>query len=41
MKKCPKCGTVMSIGSPHADGDVYQYECHSCGCIERVSSQTL
>jgi len=38
MKKCPKCGRWMTQGSPHADGDAYQWECH-CGYIERVSRE--
>jgi ribosomal protein S27AE len=40
VKKCPKCGTVMTQGAPHADGDIYQWECHNCGYIERVGPQT-
>lgn len=39
MKKCPKCGTLMTQGSPHADGDAYQWECHNCGYIERVGRE--
>ena len=23
MKKCPKCGSTMSCGAPHSDGDAY------------------
>ena len=34
--KCPKCGSTMTIGSPHGDGDQYQYECHHCGKVVGV-----
>lgn len=37
MKKCPRCGSEMSIGSPHDEIYIYQYECHNCGYIEGVS----
>jgi len=36
---CPKCGSSMSCGAPHADGDVAQWECHNCGYIERVPAR--
>jgi ribosomal protein S27AE len=39
MKKCPKCGSMMTMGSPHSDGDIYQWECHYCGYIEGVGRQ--
>ncbi len=39
MKKCPRCDTYMTQGSPHAEGDAYQWECHRCGYIERVSRE--
>lgn len=36
MKKCPRCGTWMTQGSPHSEGYIYQWECHRCGYIEPV-----
>jgi DNA-directed RNA polymerase subunit M/transcription elongation factor TFIIS len=36
MKRCPKCGRWMMIGSPHEDGWAGQYECHGCGYIEMI-----
>ena len=39
VKKCPRCKTWMTQGSPHAEGDAYQWECHRCGYIERVSRE--
>ena len=35
MKRCPKCGAVMTIGAAHDMHDAYQYECR-CGYILRV-----
>lgn len=37
-QECPKCGRPMTQGAPHADGDIYQWECR-CGHIIRVSSE--
>lgn len=34
--KCPKCGSPMSIGTPHDESYIYQYECHCCGCIAPI-----
>jgi ribosomal protein S27AE len=35
---CPKCGTLMSIGTAHDDNSIYQFECE-CGYIESVESE--
>jgi transposase-like protein len=31
--KCPECGSEMTQGAPHVEGDVIQWECHRCGKI--------
>ncbi len=36
MKQCPKCGGSMSIGAPHDEGYIYQYECLNCPNIVPV-----
>lgn len=33
MKQCPRCGASMTMGAPHVDGPVIQWECHECGKI--------
>ena len=33
---CPVCGAEMSIGSPHDDAWIYQYECSQCDYIKGV-----
>lgn len=33
---CPKCGSTMTMGAPHGDGDKYQWECR-CGKIIPVA----
>lgn len=37
-QECPKCGQPMTRGAPHAEGDVYQWECR-CGHIIQISSE--
>lgn len=32
---CLTCGSEMSRGAPHADGDEFQWECSHCGRIIR------
>lgn len=33
MKKCPRCGAMMTQGVPHTDYPCRQWECHRCGKI--------
>ena len=35
--RCPKCGARMSIGAPHSDYAVNQWECHYCGTVVEVT----
>lgn len=32
-KTCPRCGSRMTMGAPHVDGPVVQWECHGCGKV--------
>lgn len=37
MRRCPVCGSKMSIGCSHADYGQIQYECHDCGFCEVIT----